>query len=61
MHLARWIVEIFDKFQTDRGKTITNGDNITHGNDISGSVEDSKPRRSPTPSGGLEVLSHIQE
>ena len=28
---------------------------ITHGGEISGTVEDSKPRRSPIPSGGLVV------
>ena len=28
---------------------------ITHGGEISGTVEDSKPRRSPILSGGLEV------
>lgn len=28
---------------------------IIHGGEISGTVEDSKPRRSPIPSGGLEV------
>ena len=32
---------------------------IIHGGEISGTVEDSKPRRSPIPSGGLEIKLNL--
>ena len=32
---------------------------IIHGGDISGTVEDSKPRKSPIPSGGLEIKLNL--